>query len=90
MKIFRWNIVAITMFPVWSYLSYFTFKLRSQLDPYKDSGVLEKRGRGWVMENIQNSITGVGIASFLFGKYEIHADFTSKYTFNDIAESPFL
>ena len=77
MKIFRWNIVAITMFPVWSYLSYFTFKLRSQLDPYKDSGVLEKRGRGWVMENIQSSITGVGIASFLFGKYQIHADFTT-------------
>ena len=68
MKILRRNAVGITMFPVWSYLSYFTFKIKSDLDPYKDSEVLEKKGRGWLLENIERSSRGVGVGFFLFGK----------------------
>ena len=69
MKILRRNALGITMFPVWSYLSYFTFKIKSDLDPYKDSEVLEKKGRGWLLENIERSSRGVGVGFFLFGKY---------------------
>ena len=68
MKIFRRNALGMTMFPMWSYLSYFTFKIKSDLDPYKANEVLENKGRGWLMENIQRASTGVGVGFFLFGK----------------------
>ena len=69
MKIFRGSALALTMFPMWSYLSYFTFQLRSELSPYQDSNVLDKKGKGWLYQDtIYKATRFVGIACFINGK----------------------
>ena len=70
MKIFRGSALALVMFPMWSYLSYFTFQLRSELSPYKDSDVLDKKGKGWVYQDtIYKATRFVGIACFINGMF---------------------
>ena len=70
MKIFRGTTLALVMFPMWSYLSYFTFQLRSELSPYKDSAVLDKKGKGWVYQDtIYKATRFVGIACFINGMF---------------------
>ena len=70
MKIFRRSALALAMFPMWSYLSYFTFQLRSELSPYKDSDVLDKKGKGWVYQDtIYKATRFVGIACFINGMF---------------------
>ena len=55
---------------MWSYLSYFTFQLRSELSPYKDSDVLDKKGKGWVYQDtIYKATRFVGIACFINGMF---------------------
>merc|ERR1711997_1103857 len=49
-KIFRNNIVALMIFPCYSWLSYFTYELRTELRPYKDSEVLDRKGSGWIYQ----------------------------------------
>ena len=68
-KIFRNNIVALMIFPCYSWLSYFTYELRTELKPYKDSEVLDRKGSGWIYQaTIFQATRYLGIVIFIFGK----------------------
>ena len=84
MKIFRGSALALAMFPMWSYLSYFTFQLRSELSPYKDSDVLDKKGKGWVYQDtIYKATRFVGIACFINGMF-IGTSIQKLFHFDDL------
>ncbi len=62
MKILRRNVAALAIFTSFTYLSYSTFKIRSELLPYKDSEVLNRAGRGWIFQNtLYGSTPFIGI-----------------------------
>ena len=68
-KIFRNNIVALMIFPCYAWLSYFTYELRAELLPYKDSEVLDRKGSGWVYQaTLFNATRWLGVVVFIFGK----------------------
>lgn len=67
-KIFRNNIVALMIFPCYAWLSYFTYELRAELLPYKDSEVLDRKGSGWVYQaTLFNATRWLGVVVFIFG-----------------------
>lgn len=65
MAVFRKNLFAMTMLPLWTYLGYFAYSLRGSLKPYKET--VDKSDRKWVMDNIERASLGVGLGFFLFG-----------------------
>ena len=69
MKILRRNVAALTIFPMFTYLSYSTFKMRSDLLQYKDSDVLDRAGSGWIFQKtIYGASRFVGIVWFVVGE----------------------
>lgn len=67
MKVLRFSVIALTQFPIWSWLSYFTLDLRSRLTPYKESDVLDRKGSGWIY---QKTVYGAATSRFLaFGYF---------------------
>ena len=64
-KIFRWNLLAGTMLPVWSYLGYTAWGLNTAFAPYKEE--LERSDRGWVFRNVEAASRGVSVGFFSFG-----------------------
>ena len=66
MKVLRFSVIALTQFPIWSWLSYFTLDLRSRLTPYKESDVLDRKGSGWIY---QKTVYGAATSRFLAFAY---------------------
>ena len=64
-KVTKMNLGAMIAFPIWTYLSYTSYKLNDYLAA---AGSREEQGsRGWVLENVEKSSKGVAVAFFLFG-----------------------
>jgi hypothetical protein len=57
--------LAVAMFPLWSYLGYSAFTLKSDLEPFGES--INKPNYGMLMTHVQKASFGVGVGFFLFG-----------------------
>ncbi len=64
-KIIKQNLVAGTMLPLWTWLSYTCYNLKSDFAPYKET--LESSDRSWVYRNVEAASRGVSVAFLLFG-----------------------
>jgi hypothetical protein len=69
MKILRRNALALTMLPMFSYLSYSTLQMRAELIQYKDSDVIDRAGRGWIFQKtVYDASRFVALACVFFGE----------------------
>jgi len=65
-QVFGKNMIGVAMFPLWAYLGYSAFALKSELDPYSES--VNKPNFGMLMTLIQRASFGVGLGFLLFGQ----------------------
>ena len=66
-RIMRFNALAITMFPMWTYLSYFCYNLDNYLAPFR-AKMTPEMAEGWVNKTVEKARLGVAAGFFLFGK----------------------
>lgn len=69
-RVFRRSAMAFGTFPVWTYLSYFSYNLKSELDGIREGFESSQayRSRGWVLDNVQKASGSVAVAFFMFGE----------------------
>ena len=65
-KVFRKNLVAMSMMPLWAYLGYFSYSLKSKVESFRED-VVENTRINFLMDNVTKASRGVGLAFFLFG-----------------------
>jgi len=65
-KVFRTNMVAMSMMPIFGYLGYFCYSLKSTVEPFKEQ-VMDNTKINFLLDNVSTASRGVGIAFFLFG-----------------------
>jgi len=65
-RMMRYTFVGLTMFPMWTYLSYFCYNLDKTLAPIKRRLSPEQRD-GWVLRNVERARVGVAFGFFIFG-----------------------
>lgn len=65
-KMMRYTALGLSMFPMWTYLAYFCYKLDKTLIPLKRRMSPEVR-EGWVVRNIERARITVAFGFFLFG-----------------------
>ena len=60
--------IALAMFPLYAYLGYTAYSLRSEVEPYNESGKsIEKPYFGFFLANIQKASFGAAIGFVLIG-----------------------
>merc|ERR1712142_488829 len=59
--------VGMSMFPVWSYLSYFCYNLDREIKSKMSPEAAEKISRGWIYTNVERLRKGVAVGFFIFG-----------------------
>ena len=81
MYILRRSAGALVLFPMFAYLSYTTYEIKVKLGTIKDEKVMERRGKGWVEDNIQRSSNFIAITWFLFGEHllNIFGNFRGRF-----------
>jgi len=65
-KVFRTNMVAMSMLPLWGYLGYFSYSLKSKVESFRED-VVDDTKINFLMDNVSKASRGVGLAFFLFG-----------------------
>lgn len=65
-QVFSMNMLAAAMFPLWAYLGYSAYNLKSDLDPFNEN--VSKPNFGLLMNQVQKASVGVAVGFFLFGE----------------------
>ena len=65
-KVFRTNMIAMSMMPLWAYLGYFSYTLKSKVESFREE-VVDNTKINFLMDNVSKASRGVGLAFFLFG-----------------------
>ena len=60
------NMVGLSMMPLFGYLGYFCYSLKSKVEPYRER-VMDNTKINFLLDNISMASRGVGIAFFLSG-----------------------
>lgn len=60
------NFAGMLMLPIWGYLGYFAYSLKSQMKPYEEN-VETNEKFSFLLNNVLSASTGVGVGFFLFG-----------------------
>ncbi|XP_023344998.1 transmembrane protein 223 isoform X2 [Eurytemora carolleeae] len=60
------NMLGMSMLPLWAYLGYFAFTLRSKLEPFREE-VNNNVRYNFLLDNVTKASVGVGAGFFLFG-----------------------
>lgn len=61
------NIAGMIMFPLWAYLGYFAYSLKSQMKGFEENVETSDGKFSFLLNNVMSASTGVGLAFFLFG-----------------------
>merc|ERR1712059_77974 len=62
------NVAALALVPVWGWVGYNTFVLKSTVEPLKERQVVTEDARlQWLLNNVSLGSRGLGVAFFLFG-----------------------
>jgi len=65
-KVFWINLIAMGMFPIWTYMGYTAYSLKSAIEPVKDA-TAENTKLNWRIDHIMSGSWGIGLAYCLFG-----------------------
>eukprot|EP00092_Neocalanus_flemingeri_P001571 GFUD01001674.1.p1 GENE.GFUD01001674.1~~GFUD01001674.1.p1 ORF type:complete len:214 (-),score=67.69 GFUD01001674.1:288-929(-) len=65
-KVFRKNMLAMAMMPLWGYLGYYSYSLKSKVEPFREE-VVDNTRINFLLDNVSKASRGVGLAYFLFG-----------------------
>jgi len=65
-KVFYTNLVAMSMMPVWGFMGYTSYSLKSKMEGFKED-VADNTKINFLLDNVLNASRGVGLAFFLFG-----------------------
>ena len=68
--VFRKNLLALCMLPMWTYLGYFAYTLKTKVSSGAGEEVMSAKSKKWVYEQIVSASTGVAVAFVAFGTRE--------------------
>ena len=67
-QVFGKNLFALGMLPLFGYLGYFCFNLKSTLEPYSDASSTNPKS-AFLINRVETARFGVALGFVLFGKF---------------------